>query len=450
MIRYRTVGIPLVAAGLVIGAYFAPEQSDDPRPPAGVKVTQTTYGCPAGAGITVAAGQVSPGTTGTATVLPGKSTAKDLGGTRSWRTARVDGRGVLVEQQGRGSGPSGFFGSIAPKAGGSGLGVGSCSASVDAAWFLGLGSGVKHFSTVTLTNGTTAPAAVDLDLWGPDGKIDAVGAKGIVIKPHTTRRVQLEDLAAGEPELALRVLRRRGAVSAVVNDFSTAVFGGTEPVTATSAPRRSQVVGGLVSGASGRTLALLNPGTATARVEVDVIGSKSTFKPEGLGAIKVKGESVRLVEVPSTAGGARQALKVTSDVPVAATVRMAPNELDYAYAESVLPLSGPAIVPVSLGKGVSAPDLIVTAPRGTSSVQVFAYDKNMKQLGEFTMSIEGETTKHIDVAKKFTQKGIAYLVVQSKGEVVGAATYRDGGLVSSLALLSAPIRVLAPQVRPID
>jgi hypothetical protein len=33
---------------------------------------------------------------------------------------------------------------------------------------------------------------------------------------------------------------------------------------------------------------------------------------------------------------------------------------------------------------------------------------------------------------------------------VGAATYRDGGLVSSLALLSAPIKVLAPQVRPID
>ncbi len=450
MIRYRTIGIPLVAAGLVLGAYVAPEQSEDRRPPAGVNVTQTTYACPAGTGITVAAGQVSPGTVGTATVLPGKTADKDLGGTKSWRTARVDGRAVLVEQQGRGSGPAGFFGAVSPKADGGGLSVGSCSASVDAAWFLGLGSGVKHFSTVTLTNGTTAPAAVDLDLWGPDGKIEAVGAKGIVVKPRATRRVQLEDLAAGEPELALRVLRRRGAVSAVVSDFSSAVFGGTEPVSATATPRRSQVVGGLVSGADGRTLALLNPGTATARVEVDVIGSKSTFKPEGLDAIKVKGGSLRLVEVPSTAGGARQALRITSDVPVAATVRMAPSERDYAYAESALTLAGPAIVPVKLGKGVSAPDLILTAPRRSASVQVFAYNKNMKQLGELTMSIEAETTKHLDIAKKFTQKGIAYLVVQHKGEVVGAATYRDGGLVSSLALLSAPIRVLAPQVRPID
>ncbi|WP_332643210.1 DUF5719 family protein [Aeromicrobium sp.] len=450
MIRYRTIGIPLVAAGLVLGAYLAPESSEDPRPPGGAKVTQTTYACPAGGGITVAAGQVSPGTDGTATVLPGKTAEKDLGGTKSWRTARVDGRGVIVEQQGRGSGPAGFFGLVSPKSGGGGLSVGSCSASVDSAWFLGLGSGVKHFSSVTLTNGTTAPAAVDLDLWGPDGKIDAVGAKSIVIKPHTTRRVQLEDRAAGEPELALRVLRRRGAVSAVVNDFSTAVFGGTEPVTATAPPRRSQVVGGLVSGANGRTLVLLNPGTTTARVEVDVIGPKSTFKPEGLDAIKVKGGSLRLVEVPSTAGGARQALRVTSDAPVAATVRMAPNELDYAYAESVLALDGPAVVPVKLGEGVSAPDLILTAPRKTAAVQVFAYNRDMKELGEVTMSIEGGTTKHLDIAKKFKQKGIAYLVVQSKTEVYGAATYRDGGRVSSLALLSAPIRVLAPQVRPID
>lgn len=145
------------------------------------------------------------------------------------------------------------------------------------------------------------------------------------------------------------------------------------------------------------------------------------------------------------------ALRVTSDVPVAATVRMADDSaLDYAYAESVLPLTGPAIVPVQLGKGVSAPDLILTAPRRTAGVQVYAYDKNMRQLGELTMSIEAETTKHLDTAKKFTQKGIAYLVIQSKGGVVAAATYRDGRRVSSLALISAPIRVLAPQVRPVD
>lgn len=450
MIRRRTFVIPLVAAGLVTGAYFAPESSDDPRPPSGVEVTQATYACPAGKGITIGAGQLSPGTKGTATVLPDKRDDKDLSGATTWRTSKVDGRGVVVEQQGRGSGPAGFFASKATNKDGGGLVVGSCPAGVDATWFLGLGSGGKHFSTVILTNGTAAPAAVDLELWGPDGKIDAVDAKGVVVKPFTTRRVHLDDLAAGEPELALRVLRRRGAVSAAVNDRSTAVFGGNEAVTATATPRRSQLVSGLVSGTGGRTLALLNPGTTTARVEVEVIDSKSRFKPSGLESVKVKAGSLRLVEVPSSAGGDRQGLQITSDSPVAATVRMAPNEDDYAYAEAVPALSGPAIVPVDLGKGVGLPDLIVTALGKTASVQVFAYDVNMKQLGEMTKSVQGDTTTHINTSKAFKQKGIAYLVVQYKGEIFAAATYRDGPRIASLALLSAPIRVLAPQVRPID
>ncbi len=450
MIRRRTFVIPLLAAAMVAGAYYAPESSDAPRPPSGVEVTQTTYACPTGKGITVAAGQLSPGTQGTATVLPDKDEDEDLSGADTWRTSKVDGRGVVIEQQGRGSGPAGFFGSKASKKDGGGLIVGSCPAGVDAAWFLGLGSGGKHFSTVVLTNGTAAPAAVDLELWSPDGKIDAVDAKSVVIKPFRTRRVQLDDLAAGEPELALRVLRRRGAVSASVDDRSTAVFGGSEAVTATATPRRSQLVSGLVSGTGGRTLALLNPGTTTARVEVEVIDSKSAFKPSGLDAVKVNAGSLRLVEVPSSAGGDRQALQITSDVPVAATVRMAPNGDDYAYAEAVPALSGPAIVPVDLGKGVDLPDLVVTALAKTASLQVFAYDEDMKQLGEATKTIEGNTTTHLDSAKEFKQKGIAYLVVQYKGEVFGAATYRDGPRIASLALQSAPIRVLAPQVRPID
>ncbi len=450
MMRRRTFVIPLVAAALVAGAYFAPQSSDDPRPPSGVEVTQSTYACPAGKGITVAAGQLSPGTRGTAIVLPNKGEDDDLTGAATWRTSKVDGRGVVVEQQGRGSGPAGFFASKASNKDGGGLIVGSCPSGVDAAWFLGLGSGGKHFSTVILTNGNAAPAAVDLELWGTAGKIDAVDAKGVVIKPFTTRRVQLDDLAAGETELALRVLRRRGAVSAAVSDRSTAVFGGNEAVTATATPRRSQLVSGLVSGSGGRTLALLNPGTTTARVEVEVIDSKSTFKPSGLEAVKVKAGSLRLVEVPSSAGGDRQALQITSDVPVAATVRMAPNEDDYAYAEAAPALSGPAIVPVDLGKGVDMPDLIVTALGEPASVQVSAYDEDMKKLGEVTKSIEANTTAHLDTAKELKQKGIAYLVVQHKGQVFGAATYRDGPRIASLALLSAPIRVLAPQVRPID
>lgn len=450
MIRHRTFLIPLVAAGLAIGAYVVPKPSDSPRRPDGVKITQSTYACPAGDGITIASGQLSPGDTAAATVLPSRTPDDKLVDPATWRTSQVDGGGVIVEQTGSASGAAGFFGATAPKGSGGGLIVGSCPYLVDDAWYLGLGSGAKHFSSVILTNVGDTPAAVDLELWGPEGKIDAVSSTGIVIGPRTTKRVKLEDLAAGEPELALHVLRRRGSVSAVVNDLSTAVFGGTEPVSATSGPERRQVIGGLVSGAEGRTLALLNPGTTTARVEVEVIGPKNTFRPEGLDAVKVPAGAVRLVEVPTTAGSGRQALQVSSDVPVVATVRMAPSEVDFAYAEAVPALVGPALVPVEMGKRVSLPDLILTAPDKATNVQVIALGKDMKEIAEADVQVPGETTQHLDTAKVFKQKGIAYLVVQSKGEIVAAATYRSGELISSLALLAAPRTVLAPQVRPVD
>ncbi len=89
----------------------------------------------------------------------------------------------MVQQRGRASGAVGFFAGTAPKKGGGGLVVGSCPGVVDDAWLMGLGSGGKHFSTLILTNLADTPAAVDLSLWGPKGKIDAVGSEGIVVKP---------------------------------------------------------------------------------------------------------------------------------------------------------------------------------------------------------------------------------------------------------------------------
>jgi hypothetical protein len=445
----RTFLLPVIAAALAFVAYVLPTPSEDPRPPSRVAVTQASYACPAGKTITVAAGQVRPGTSSSATVLPGSGKDAALANASTWRTSVVNGEGVIVDQQGRRSGAGGFFAGNAPKKGGGGLVVGSCSGVVDDAWLLGLGSGGKHFSTLILTNLANSPAVVDLDLWGPDGEIDAVDTKGIVVKPLTTRRIRLDALAAGETELALQVHRRRGSLAAVVNDTSTAIYRGTEPVTATDSPRRDQIIGGLVDGAAGRTLELLNPGSTTARVNISVLGPKNTFTPSGLSSIKVRAGALKVITVPRSAGSGRQALHITSDLPVAATVRMAPSNTDYAYAESVPPLAGPALVPVRLGPSTGAPDLILSAPKGNASVQVQAFDARMQPIGSKTVAVAGGTTQHLEAGKAFKGKAVAYLLVRPTGEVIGAATYVKGGGISSLALVAAPVTVLGPQVRPL-
>jgi hypothetical protein len=442
----RILVIPLAAVVLVVLAILAPTDSDSARPPSRITVTESAYACPAGADVTVAAGQVKAGRSSTARALPDRRRDGDLEGATRWRTSKVDGSGVLVQQRGRGSGASGFFAGAADKDAGGGLSVGSCPGIVDDAWFAGLGSGGKHFSTLVLTNLADTPAAVDVTLWGPQGKIDAVGSEGIVVEPSSTRRIRLDELAAGEPEIAMHVHRRRGSLSAVVDDSSTAVFRGTEPVSATLSPRRRQVVGGLVAGTSGRTLLLVNPGDTTARVSVKVIGPRSTFAPAGLEEVKVEAGTTRSVTMPKSAGSPAQALDVRSDQPVAATVRMSPTPKDYAYAEAALPLTGPAIVPVRLGDGIRAPRLLLTAPGRAASARVQAYDADMHPLMASNVRVDGGTTTWL----RLEARDAAYFVVRPRGRLVGAATYAKGDGLSSLALTDAPITVLGPQVRPVS
>jgi hypothetical protein len=442
----RAAAFPLVAVLMVALAALLPQGSDSdvPRPPTAVPVTQSSYACPAGPVITVASGQVAPGTSAKTSALPSRTADQTLGDAGSWRTAVVDGQGVVVDQQGRGSGAVGYFAGTAPKSGGGGLVVGSCTGVVDDAWLMGLGSGNGHFSTLILTNLAGTPAAVDLSLWGPQGPIDAVDADGIVVEPYSVRRIRLDSLAAGESEIAVHLQRRRGSLSAVVNDTSTATFKGTEPISAAQSPRRRQVVGGLVAGASGRTLLVLNPGRSTARVEVEVIGKDGTFTPTGLEQVSVKGGTVQAVTVPDSAGADEQALRLTSDRPVSATVRMAPTAGDYAYAEAGTPLSGPAVVPVALGAVDAAPRLVLTAPGRAATVEVQGFDASMKPLASTTVTIAGGTTQ----AVRPEVDGAAYLVLRAKGRVVAAATYARGDALSSLALSAAPVSVRAPQVRP--
>lgn len=440
------VAFPLVAVVLVVLATLAPEADPEPaRTPGTVAVTQSTYACPAGSVITVAAGQVEPGTSGTASVLPGREPDETLGGATTWRSAVVDGPGVIIDQQGRSAGAVGYFAGTAPTSGGGGLVVGSCSSVVDDSWLLGLGSGNKHFSTIILTNLAASPAAVDLTLWGPEGKIDAVNADGIVIEPYSVQRIRLDSLAAGESELAVHVHRRRGSVSAVVNDTSTSTYKGTEPISASLSPRREQVIGGLVGGTSGRTLLVLNPGTSTARVDVEVLGPEGTFAPSGLEQIKVAAGTVQAVTVPDTAGSTEQALRLSSDQPVSSTVRMAPTTSDYAYAEAAAPLTGPAVVPIALGEQGSVPQLVLTAPGADASVEVQAFDTAMAPLTSSTVDIAAGTTQ----VAKLQADGAAYVVLRPTGDVIAAATYAKGDGISSLAVTDAPVTVAAPQVRPL-
>lgn len=448
--RVRTVAPPVVAALLIGLAFLLPDGSDAERPPGPVSVERSAYACPAGAGISVAAGQIAAGTSASAQSLPDRTTLDSLGDATSWRRDTVDASGVVMDQQGRRSGAVGFFSQVAGKAAGGGLVVGSCPPTVDDTWYVGAGSGGKHLSTLVLTNLSSSPAVADVSFWGPEGKIDAIDAEGIVVEPFTVRRVELRDLASGEADMAVRVERRRGSLAVAGLDSSTAVFRGTDALEPTAAPRRDQVVAGMPAGAGTRTLMLVNPSTSTARVGVQVVGPKGRFAPKGLDSVKVDAGRFTSVTVPKSAGKDGAALWLRSDQPVAASVRVAPGAKDRAVVEATPVLDGSAVVPVDLGVGTDPPELVLTAHGRAGRVRLEAFDERMRSQGTADVSVDADTTKTVDLGSKkvLDAKDMAYVVVRSDGGVAGAATYSRGGGIASLGLTEAPVTVLGPQVRP--
>ena len=448
--RVRTAAPPVVAALLLGLAFLLPDGSDARRPPGPVSVARSAYACPAGDGISVSAGQVAPGTSASASSLPDRTPLDSLGDATSWRRDTVDASGVVMDQEGRGSGAVGFFSQSAGKAAGGGLVVGSCPPTVDDSWFVGAGSGGQHLSTLVLTNLSSSPAVADVSFWGPEGKIDAIDAEGIVVEPFTVRRVDLRDLAAGEADLAVRVERRRGSLAVAALDSSTAVFRGTDALDPTAAPRRDQVVAGMPADSGTRTLMLVNPSTSTARVGVQVVGPKGRFAPKGLDSVKVDAGRFTEVAVPKSAGKDGAALWLRSDQPVAASVRVAPSKRDRAVVETTPVLDGSAVVPVDLGVGTDAPELVLTAHGRAGRVRLEAFDERMRSQATADVSVEADTTKTVDLGstKVLDAKDVAYVVVRSDGGVAGAATYRRGGGIASLGLTEAPVTVLGAQVRP--
>ena len=440
--------LPVLAVVMVAAAAALPRwHADHPRTDS-VRVSQTTYVCPhSQSKATAAYGQIAAGTSRDIAVSTDGEVESEQSDAALWVTQALTGNGVLVTQDGRGSGAVGFTAGTASKSAGGGLVVARCGGVVDEAWFLGLGTADKRSSTLVLSNLSDTPAVADVVLWNSTGAVDAVHAKGIAVEPFTVRRIPISDLAAGEPDLAAQVVRRRGVMAAMVEDSSTATFAGTEAIGAAQPPSRDQVVAGVDGQKRGKKLLLLNPGNQTARVDVTTYSADGPVADADLQGIEVKAGRYLTVDVPGTVGAGQHALRVTSDRAIVASARVSPDVKDFMLAESAPLLDGPAVVPVDLG--VASPArLILTALDDAASVDVVAYDAKMHEIGRTTVDIAARSTLSTKVSDIKADGDIAYLTVDADGDAVGAVTYTAGSRSSSLVLRSAPTSIDVPVVLP--
>lgn len=209
-----------------------------------------------------------------------------------------------------------------------GLAASECPTPRPEYWFTGVGAGAEHASVLELSNPDDGPAVADVTVWGRTGPVDAPRVRGLIVPGGETTRVDLTSELPRRGELALHVAVSRGRLVAAVEDEIPAL--GARPATRgwlppVTEPSTDQLLLGLVPGQGTDTLALGNPGTAEARVELRVVTDSASFVPEGQQEVRVAPGSVETVTLSDllrrqVAEGAL-GLQVVATEPVTAALR---------------------------------------------------------------------------------------------------------------------------------
>jgi hypothetical protein len=259
-----------------------------------------------------------------------------------------------------------------------GLSGTSCVAAGTDFWFVGSGAEVGQRGRLYLTNPESAPAQVDVTLYGPAGEIDAPAGRGVSVAPRGQEVVVLDALAPAIPRFGVHVQVRQGRVAAALRDQQVRGLDplGVDWVPPAAAPARRVVLAGVPGGSGERQLQVLAPGTADAIVRVRLLAADGAFVPAGLDVLEIPAGTVRDVDLAPHTRGEAVGVELTSDAPITAgllarvgTGREQP-ELAYAAANNPLTEAQPGVLALAAAGGSASAQLLLVAPRGTATVRV--------------------------------------------------------------------------------
>jgi len=308
-------------------------------------------------------------------------------------------------------------------------------------WFTGVGAASIHSSTLQLVNPDTGPAIVDVTIYSTHGVLDVRDLRGLTVPGGTATTIDLSAQAPSRSELAIHVSAARGRIGASLLDSFSERTSTADWISAQYQPSLTNTLVGIASGTGTRTLVVANPSDSEARVQMRVIGTRSTFTPEGFEEISVPPESVVVRNVDRFIGtsSTRDAvgLLVTSTQPVTAAVRsLVSGELSSAVAVEGFTRAG-LVVPD--GQAV----LMVAAPTEAGSAQVTAFSAGGKRLLDTRIAAKRLTGATLDLPD-----GTAYVLVQGEtSSLHGAVRVTSSRGVVTLPLIDAVTTGLIPDLR---
>lgn len=322
-------------------------------------------------------------------------------------------------------------------------------------WLVGANTALGRSAVLNLTNASSTPATVSLDLVGSEGPIQAPGSRGLLVAPGTTRSIILAGLAPGQERLGVRVRSTGGPVAAVIQQsvLRGLTPGGVDFITPGTAPSVSQVAAGLDIqdpaalaalkakpgfADAGPALEVAVPGATDAVVEIKLYGPDGQKALPGGGVVTAKAGAVTEVSLAGVPAGT-YTVAASSDVSFAATTRLtrglqAGDAADIAFSAASARLGSQHIVAVPR---TGDRQLVLGAPAGRATVTYTPITADGKIRTAGTADIAGGTTVSIKIPADVGGSPLVGYVVSAAGDPAYGALVlaRDGRQdISAVAL----------------
>lgn len=255
-----------------------------------------------------------------------------------------------------------------------GLSMASCPRPSSSQWFAGVDSSAAGVAELVLLNADAQDAAVDVAVYGPQGRLAAPGSRGIVVAARSSRVVPLGPLFSAAQPVSLQVSTSAGRVAAMVRQrvLRGDRTAGADWLPPTTEPASAVVIPGLPSGKGRRDLVVVNPGERTASVALQVLGADGASAVLGLETLQLPPGTSRVVPLGRVLAEAPVGLRLISEQKVTAAV-IADNGGDAEASDistqvATTPLAGPGVLALTPGQR-TAPVLHLAAA-GTDPVGV--------------------------------------------------------------------------------
>ncbi|WP_207930515.1 DUF5719 family protein [Streptomyces hainanensis] len=265
-------------------------------------------------------------------------------------------------------------------------------------WFAGASTAESRGDYVHITNPDAAATVVDIELFGPEGRIETDTAEGFTVPGGTTVPVRvstLTDEAVGD--LAVHVTARTGRIGAQIEAVD-AQRGADWLTPSTAAAGGPVVLPGIPAAATGVRLVAFAPGDDDITLEVGLAGPGGTITPAGFETVALRSGELTALDLGNLTQGEASSVVLTpaggsGSGRVVAALQVVGGEEDAAEMAFIPATSAVEERATVSGNTTSGTTLALTAPGDAAevSVTISAGTEGGEPVTE-TYTVDGATT----------------------------------------------------------